>query len=155
MIFEKSVTRLFRRNLFAPTVWQAVAYALGMWCWMNTFRNLKALTTQTGRVQWERKSECRPLRTPGLRVEARPYWGQRQTHCAGAVGAARGAHAGEGKLGPNRLLKGWKVEQMGEQSQSSCGHGVREGPSRQGDGLLRVLKIRKCESVCEWQGTAR
>ena len=30
MIFEKSVIRLFRRNLFAPTVWQAVAYALGM-----------------------------------------------------------------------------------------------------------------------------
>lgn len=31
---------------------------------MNTFRNLKALTTQTGRVQWERKLECGPLWTP-------------------------------------------------------------------------------------------
>ena len=111
---------------------------------MNTFRNLKALTTQTGRVQWERKLECGPLWTPWPESGSKAILRTEATHCAGAVGTAGGAYAGEGKFGFNRLLKGWKVEQIGEQSQSSC-----EGPSRQGNGLFRVLKIRKWESVCE------
>lgn len=113
-----------------------------MWCWMNTFRNLKALTTQTGRVQWERKLECWPPWTPW------PEGGSKAILRTGAdplhrsSGDHRRWHAGEGKFGHN--LKGWKVEQVGEQSQSSYGHGVREGPP---DGGMVCSESWRSESV--------
>ena len=114
---------------------------------MNAFRNLKALTTQMGRVQWERKLECGPPWTPW------PEGGSKAILRTGADPLHRSS-------GDRRQYTrwGWEVwsHVVGLESRPSGGTESEQlwtwsqgGASRQGNGLLRVLKIRKCESVCE------
>ena len=105
---------------------------------MNAFRNLKALTTQMGRVQWERKLECGPPWTPW------PEGGSKAILRTGAdpLHRSRGREVWSQLEGlESRTSGGTESEQLWTWSQG--------GASRQGNGLLRVLKIRKCESVCE------